>query len=88
MEASKGTHPIPWLRPDLSKPAPPLGLEYGKALVHRIKELLIKLESDGKMNDEKISWYWSDGIPSKRILFFCQRWMATLKHDAREQVPT
>ncbi|KAI5927658.1 hypothetical protein F4810DRAFT_648767 [Camillea tinctor] len=57
MEASSGIQPIPWLRPDLTKPAPPLGPEYGKALVARIKELLAKLDKDGEMNKEKIHWY-------------------------------
>ncbi|KAI1386226.1 uncharacterized protein F4822DRAFT_431098 [Hypoxylon trugodes] len=28
MKAATGIKPIPWLRPDLSKPAPPLGPEY------------------------------------------------------------
>lgn len=57
MEASKGIHPIPWLRPDTSKPAPPLGPEYGKAMVQRVKELMIELEKGGNMNDEKVFWY-------------------------------
>lgn len=57
MEASKGIHPIPWLRPDTSKPAPPLGPEYGKAMVRRVKELVVELENGGKMNDEKVFWY-------------------------------
>lgn len=57
MEASKGLHPIPWLRPDLSKPAPPLGPEYGKALVQRIKVLLAEMEKDGKMSEERVVWY-------------------------------
>ncbi|ROV87335.1 hypothetical protein VMCG_10703 [Cytospora schulzeri] len=57
MKASAGIHPIPWLRPDLTKPAPPLGPEYGKALVGRIKELLPQLEKEGKMNEEKVYWY-------------------------------
>ncbi|KAI0153127.1 hypothetical protein GGR57DRAFT_157009 [Xylariaceae sp. FL1272] len=38
MEASKGIKPIPWLRPDVSKIAPPLGPEYDKAIVRREKE--------------------------------------------------
>lgn len=57
MEASKGIHAIPWLRPDMTKPAPPLGPEYGKALVQRIKELVAELEREGKMNEEKVFWY-------------------------------
>ncbi|KAI1318671.1 hypothetical protein F5Y16DRAFT_406256 [Xylariaceae sp. FL0255] len=57
MEASKNTKMIPWLRPDLTKPTPPLGPEYGKALVARIKALLEELATDGKMIEEKVHWY-------------------------------
>lgn len=57
MKASVGTKPVPWLRPDLTKPAPPLGPEYGKALVARIKELLAQLEKEGKLDEEKVHWY-------------------------------
>jgi hypothetical protein len=32
--------PVPWLRPDTSKPSPPLGSEYGNAMVARLKVLL------------------------------------------------
>lgn len=57
-EASAGIHPIPWLRPDLTKAAPPFGTpEYGKALVHRIKTLLAQLEQEGKMQEEKVVLY-------------------------------
>lgn len=57
MEASAGIKPIPWLRPDMSKPAPPLGPEYGKALVARIKVLLEQLDREGKLEEEKVHWY-------------------------------
>ncbi|KAI0809958.1 hypothetical protein GGR55DRAFT_146701 [Xylaria sp. FL0064] len=57
MKASKGIKPIPWLRPDLSKPAPPLGPEYGKAMVARVKDVLAQLSEDGKMDKEEIHWY-------------------------------
>ncbi|KAI1349195.1 hypothetical protein F5Y01DRAFT_192085 [Xylaria sp. FL0043] len=57
MNASKGIKPIPWLRPDLSIPAPPLGPEYGKAMVARVKEVLAQLSEDGKMDTEEIHWY-------------------------------
>ena len=57
MTASANIRPIPWLRPDTSKPAPPLGPEYGKALVARVKELLAQLEREGKMNEEGVYWY-------------------------------
>lgn len=55
--ASAGLRPIPWLRPDLTKPAPPLGPKYGKAMVKRVKERLVELEKGGKMNDEQVVWY-------------------------------
>lgn len=57
MEASAQIHPIPWLRPDLSIPAPPLGPEYGKALVNRIKQKLAAMEKEGSMNQEAVIWY-------------------------------
>lgn len=58
MKAAAGIHPVPWLRPDLTIPAPPFGTpEYGKALVERIKALLAKLEQEGKMNEEKVFRY-------------------------------
>ncbi|KAI0469363.1 hypothetical protein F4859DRAFT_487931 [Xylaria cf. heliscus] len=56
-KASEGIQPLPWLRPDLTKPAPPLGPEYGKAMVARVKELLAQLEKEGKMNEDKVHWY-------------------------------
>lgn len=52
-----GAKPVPWLRPDLAKPAPPLGPEYGKALVARIKVLLAELQANGEMNEAKVQWY-------------------------------
>lgn len=57
MEASKGIYPIPWLRPDTSKPTPLLGPEYGKALVQRIKDLAPQLEKEDKMNEENVFRY-------------------------------
>lgn len=57
MDAAKGLHPVPWLRPDSSKPAPPLGPEYGKALVQRLKVVLAGLERERKMGEEKVVWY-------------------------------
>lgn len=57
MEAAKGLHPVPWLRPDLSTPTPPIGPDYGKAIVQRVKVLLAELERDGKMGEEKVVGY-------------------------------
>lgn len=57
MEAAKGLHPVPWLRPDQSKPAPPLGPGYGEALVERIKVLMVELEREGKMGVEEVVWF-------------------------------
>ncbi|KAI0426007.1 hypothetical protein F5Y09DRAFT_320269 [Xylaria sp. FL1042] len=57
MKASRGIKPIPWLRPDLTKPTPPLGPEYGRAMVTRVKELLAQLSEESKMDKEDIYWY-------------------------------
>ncbi|KAH7319572.1 hypothetical protein B0I35DRAFT_352646 [Stachybotrys elegans] len=57
MKSTKGLKGVPWLRPDLSKPAPPLGPEYGKALVRRIKELIPELEKEGKMDETAQHYY-------------------------------
>lgn len=45
---------VPWLRPDLSVSMPPLGPEYGKAMVARIKVAMKKLEDEGKMKGDGI----------------------------------
>ncbi|OZJ02276.1 hypothetical protein BZG36_05161 [Bifiguratus adelaidae] len=55
--ACKETKPVPWLRPDTTKPAPPLGPEYGKALVERIKITMKELAEQGKMNEDVVVWY-------------------------------
>lgn len=57
MDASAGIKPVPWLRPDTSKPTPPLGPAYGQAAVARVKELLARLQEEDKMNEEKIHLY-------------------------------
>ncbi|KAI0450383.1 hypothetical protein F5B21DRAFT_508224 [Xylaria acuta] len=56
-KAAEGIKPLPWLRADLAKPAPPVGPEYGKAIVVRVKELLSRLEKEGQMNEDKIHLY-------------------------------
>ncbi|KZM19779.1 uncharacterized protein EKO05_0004158 [Ascochyta rabiei] len=43
-KAAESTTKVPWLRPDTTKPAPPPGPEYGKAMVARIKETVKGLE--------------------------------------------
>lgn len=49
---------VPWLRPDLTIPAPPLGPEYGKAIVQRLKRLLTELQVDGRLNaGANVYWY-------------------------------
>lgn len=48
---------VPWLRPDTTKPAPPLGPEYGKALVERIKQTVVELQESGKMGEDALVWY-------------------------------
>ncbi|GJC85907.1 hypothetical protein ColLi_08745 [Colletotrichum liriopes] len=56
---SAGVRKVPWLRQDSSKPAPPLGPEYGKAMVVRVKEALARLQGEGKLDGgyEGDEWY-------------------------------
>jgi len=48
---------VPWLRPDTSKPAPPLGPEYGKAMVSRVKECLGGLAGTQEMGQMKVHFF-------------------------------
>jgi hypothetical protein len=54
-----GAPEVPWLRVDTTKPAPPLGPEYGKVLVARIKMLLGEMQKEGtlKVGTEGVFWY-------------------------------
>ncbi|KAG9200764.1 hypothetical protein G6514_006620 [Epicoccum nigrum] len=57
-EAAKDTKNVPWLRPDTSKPTPPFGPEYGKAMVTRIKSAMKELEEQGKLDGNgDIVWF-------------------------------
>jgi hypothetical protein len=56
-DAAKGTKEVPWLRPDTSKPAPPIGPEYGKAMVMRIKETVEVLQERGDLGKGGVVWY-------------------------------
>ncbi|PWY80281.1 hypothetical protein BO94DRAFT_537156 [Aspergillus sclerotioniger CBS 115572] len=56
-EAAKGIKPVPWLRPDMSKPAPPLGPEYRKAMVERIKVTAKELQEKGTMSEDEVMYY-------------------------------
>ncbi|KAJ8113626.1 hypothetical protein OPT61_g4281 [Boeremia exigua] len=57
-DAAKGTKDVPWLRPDTSKPTPPPGPEYGKAMVARIKETVQSLEKEGRLEGNgEIVWF-------------------------------
>ncbi|ETS79259.1 hypothetical protein PFICI_09112 [Pestalotiopsis fici W106-1] len=53
----EGAKAVPWLRPDLTKPSPPLGPAYGKAMVRRIKELMPQLERENKMDMTEVHYY-------------------------------
>jgi len=55
--ACKGLKGVPWLRADVTKPAPPLGPEYGKMMVKRTKDCLNELVANGKMDVDEIVWF-------------------------------
>lgn len=54
-----GASEVPWLSPDTTKPAPPLGPEYGKALVARLKIVMNEMQAEGKLSQgtEGVFWY-------------------------------
>ncbi|KAK9431060.1 hypothetical protein V1505DRAFT_385463 [Lipomyces doorenjongii] len=56
-EAAKGGSNVPWLRPDLTKPRPPLGPGYGEALAERVKATLKELTREGKLNEDAVIYY-------------------------------
>ena len=56
-EACKESSRVPWLRLNQSTPTPPLGPEYGKALVERIKVGLKELEAKGNMKEDGVYYY-------------------------------
>lgn len=47
-----------WLRNDLSVVMPPPGPEYGKAIVVRVKKMLVQLEKDKKLDGSDGNVYW------------------------------
>ena len=47
---TSGARTVPWLRQDTTKPAPPIGPEYGKAMVQRTKEALKRLAEEGRLD--------------------------------------
>lgn len=55
----QGAEKVPWLRLDLTKPTPPLGPEYGKHMVGRVKDVLgeLKLGEGGGEEKGGIVWY-------------------------------
>lgn len=48
---------IPFLRPDLAVPTPPLGPKYGAAMVQRVKACLAELEEEGRLVGGGIFYY-------------------------------
>ena len=56
---TSGARTVPWLRQDTTKPTPPLGPEYGKAMVQRTKEALKRLVEEGRLdgNDGGVYYY-------------------------------
>jgi hypothetical protein len=56
-EACQGASSVPWLRPDLTKPVPPVGPGYGEAVVERIKVLLKDLVDKGELDKDAVYFY-------------------------------
>lgn len=52
-----GGSKIAWCMHDASKPHPPIGPEYGKAVLERCRELLGRLRDGGKLDEPKTETY-------------------------------
>lgn len=50
--ACEGKSLVPWMRPNMSTPAPPMGPAYGAALVERIKVSMKQLKEEGKVEGD------------------------------------
>lgn len=48
---------VPWFRPDLSIPTPPLGPEYGRAMVIRLKKAIADIQHRKELGEMKVHWY-------------------------------
>ncbi|KAK2047593.1 hypothetical protein LZ31DRAFT_592233 [Colletotrichum somersetense] len=58
--SSAGVRTVPLLRSDPSKPAPPRGGPgYGEAVVSKVREALVRLEEEGKLDGSYggVEWY-------------------------------
>ncbi|PVH69341.1 hypothetical protein DL98DRAFT_473884 [Cadophora sp. DSE1049] len=56
-EACKGVSKVPWLRPDMSVPRPPLGPGYAEHIVGRIKKCMRKIREEGRMGEDGVYFY-------------------------------
>jgi len=59
-DACEGCLNVPWLLNDKSKPTgvePGPGPEYAKIIMGRVKELLKKLENEGKFGKDGVCYY-------------------------------
>ena|ERR1700760_3612710 len=50
VDAMQGARPVPWGRPDKSVIMPPIGPEYGKRMVERVKESITRLKAENKLD--------------------------------------
>jgi len=56
-KASEEKSNVPWIRPNLDTPTPPLGPLYGAAVVERCKVCLKKLAEAGRLGDDGVYFY-------------------------------
>ena len=55
--ACKGISKVPWLRPDMSKPRPPIGPGYAEAMVARVKACMKGVIEEGKLDEDGVYWF-------------------------------
>ena len=53
----RGLSSIPWLKMDMTVPKPPLGPGYAEHVVQRIKACMMKIEAEGKLEQDGVWLY-------------------------------
>ncbi|KAI5456010.1 hypothetical protein BGZ63DRAFT_367878 [Mariannaea sp. PMI_226] len=57
-EAASKVAKVAWVKQDKTKATPPLGPEYGKAMVSRVRASLEELQASGKLDDSEGGMFW------------------------------
>lgn len=56
-QSCRGLSSLPWLKMDMTVPKPPIGPGYAEHVVQRIKACMMKIEADGKLEQDGVWLY-------------------------------